>query len=314
MYYIFAYSPNLDPFAETDMEGHRAHARSQWSPNPVDQHLLSWRLITRAHSNRGNDCPTKGAVRRRLALTKVRVQHHPCAGKTNDSKCMPMMSDLQLLTGLAIMISGFAQLRSCISTFHWQKLVHLAWFSCMIHLCSLTFLRDHLRKNRIAQIWRLPGMLSLIGMLLFALANTAQYNATLGAHSSNDDLYRPAICYMSPQAAFSLKNWPDGIQRRVLSMIYLIFGMIRNVQGLYRAPSDYLLYVRKRFSDAAKRFLMCRYGSGRHDSILGCMAAIVVYRPLLAAFLTERLCIDVLTSRAFEVSNNTHPCLKTISY
>lgn len=41
-------------------------------------------------------------------------------------------------------------------------------------------------------------MLSLIGMLLFALANTAQYDATVGAQSSDDDLYRPAICYMSP--------------------------------------------------------------------------------------------------------------------
>lgn len=89
-------------------------------------------------------------------------------------------------------------------------------------------------------------------------------------------------------------------------MIYLTFGMIRNIQGFYRAPSDSLLYVWKRFSDAAKRFLMCRYGSGLHDSILGCVAAIVVYCPLHAAFLTERLCIDVLTSRAFEVNNNTH--------
>lgn len=96
-------------------------------------------------------------------------------------------------------------------------------------------------------------------------------------------------------------------------MIHLIFGMIRNVQGIYRAPSDYLLNVRKRVSDAVKRFLMCRYGSGLHDSVLGCMAAIVVYRPLLAAFLTERLCIDVLTPRAFEVSDNIHLCLRLTS-
>ncbi|OAL06288.1 hypothetical protein IQ06DRAFT_77532 [Phaeosphaeriaceae sp. SRC1lsM3a] len=110
MYYTFAYSPNLDPFAEIEMDTERGRTRSQWSANQVDQHLLSWRLMSRAHSNGGIDYPTKGAVRKRLALTK----------------CMLMMSDLQLLTGLAIIISGFAQLRSCISTFHWQKLVHLA--------------------------------------------------------------------------------------------------------------------------------------------------------------------------------------------
>lgn len=126
MYYTFAYSPNLDPFAEIEMDTERGRTRSQWSANQVDQHLLSWRLMSRAHSNGGIDYPTKGAVRKRLALTKVRVQHHFRAGNTNNSQCMLMMSDLQLLTGLAIIISGFAQLRSCISTFHWQKLVHLA--------------------------------------------------------------------------------------------------------------------------------------------------------------------------------------------
>lgn len=95
-------------------------------------------------------------------------------------QCMLMMSDLQLLTGLAIMISGFTQLRACVSIYHWQRLTHLAWFSCVTHLTCSTFLREHLRKNKRFQLWRVPGMVALVIMLLYVLATTAQYDWTLG--------------------------------------------------------------------------------------------------------------------------------------
>lgn len=56
---------------------------------------------------------------------------------------MLTMSDFQLITGLAILISGFTQLQTGISAYHWQRLVQLAWFSSVTHLCCLTALRDY---------------------------------------------------------------------------------------------------------------------------------------------------------------------------
>lgn len=107
------------------------------------------------------------------------------------------MSDLQLITGLAIIVSGFAQLRCGISAYHWQRIVQLAWFSSITHLCCLTFLRDYLHQHKSAQVWRIPGMVALVVMVIAALVPTAHYAWEL---DDTMDLSRPlpydhAICF-----------------------------------------------------------------------------------------------------------------------
>lgn len=52
-----------------------------------------------------------------------------------------MFSDQQVVTGIALLASGYAQLSSGISNYHWQMLVYLAWFSSLTHLSTLTVLR-----------------------------------------------------------------------------------------------------------------------------------------------------------------------------
>ena len=51
-----------------------------------------------------------------------------------------MFSDQQAATGIALLASGYAQLSSSISNYHWQMLVYLAWFSSLTHLTTLTVL------------------------------------------------------------------------------------------------------------------------------------------------------------------------------
>jgi hypothetical protein len=217
---------------------------------------------------------------------------------------MLMMSGLQLLTGLAIMISGFAQLRTCISIYHWQRLSHLAWFSCTTHLSCSTFLREYLRKNKTSQLWRVPGMVSLVVMLLYSLATTAQYDWTLGPELRlvEYSAYSAAVCYMHPKYAFASNGYgTERAQRRIIFMVFLIFGMVNRVQGLYLTPSHYALKARRFMSDATKSFLKRHYGDGTYDSIFTSLIAIIVYRPLVALFLTIRLCLDALVSKACEV-------------
>lgn len=57
------------------------------------------------------------------------------------------MSDLQILTGISILISGYAQLECGLSCYHWQVLVYLAWFSSLTHLSCLTLLRNYLCQS-----------------------------------------------------------------------------------------------------------------------------------------------------------------------
>ena len=62
-----------------------------------------------------------------------------------------MFSDQQLVTGIALLASGFSQLHCGISAYHWQILVYLAWFCALTHLSTLTLMRDYFRENVIAR-------------------------------------------------------------------------------------------------------------------------------------------------------------------
>lgn len=85
------------------------------------------------------------------------------------------MSDLQLLTGLSILISGYSQLRCGLSVYHWQALVYLTWFCSLTHLSCLTFLKNHLYNHHGERIWRLIGIGTLLTMLITALLPTGNY-------------------------------------------------------------------------------------------------------------------------------------------
>jgi hypothetical protein len=209
------------------------------------------------------------------------------------------MSDLQLLAGLAIMISGFAQLRSGLSTYHWERVVNTAWFVCITHLCCLTFLRDHLLRNRVTQMWRVPGMVVLTTMVIYGLVTTSRFASGAGYWSNPNtvEASQPAICYFNP----SSEDWADIDVRSIISIVFLGFGMINRIRRLYRAPNLIIAKVRKGISHRSRHFLMYVYGKGSADSLVACLAAVLIYRPLLALFLMIRLLMDGLTSMAFEV-------------
>ena len=58
------------------------------------------------------------------------------------------MSDQQLVTGLAILISGYFQVQNGLSFYHWQIVTDLAWFSSVVHIASLPYLTRYFEKNR----------------------------------------------------------------------------------------------------------------------------------------------------------------------
>lgn len=52
-------------------------------------------------------------------------------------------SDTQIITGIAILLCGYIQLPLGISTYHWQVVVSLAWFSSLTHLLTLSSLHGY---------------------------------------------------------------------------------------------------------------------------------------------------------------------------
>lgn len=84
-------------------------------------------------------------------------------------------SDQQIVTGIAILIAGFAK-RGSITVYHWQIVTYLAWMSSGTHLITLSFLRVYLREYPKLRIWRLCGMLILFVMLFIAIVPTGGNN------------------------------------------------------------------------------------------------------------------------------------------
>jgi len=92
-------------------------------------------------------------------------------------------SDLQLVTGIAILVAGFSNPCST-DMYHFEIVAALAWFSCCTHLVTLQLLKDYLRKHTIVRNLKVTVMLMLLVLLLVA--------QTLGY--ANVDLTYPAAC------------------------------------------------------------------------------------------------------------------------
>lgn len=86
------------------------------------------------------------------------------------------MCDIQLLTGFGILLSGIIQLQTYISAFHWQRIVHLAWFSNLTHAACLTALRRYLYENQAQRNWRVVLMAFLLVALVISILPTAYFN------------------------------------------------------------------------------------------------------------------------------------------
>ncbi|RMY12955.1 hypothetical protein D0867_07605 [Hortaea werneckii] len=90
-------------------------------------------------------------------------------------KATIIFADQQIITGIGILVAGYANLDSGISAYHWQIITYLAWMSSNVHLTTLTLLRDWLDSNRVLRRWRIAGMTILLLLLIAALIPTTKY-------------------------------------------------------------------------------------------------------------------------------------------
>ena len=221
------------------------------------------------------------------------------------------MSDLQLITGTSILISGYVQLRCGIRAFHWQIIVLLAWFSTITHLSCLTFLRNHLYNRPAERECRLVAMGLMLLMLLVATIPTGGYDwLDLWAGSSPNNFPLPhsyAICYLTP--AFDqiyIMDYEDigamAFWTMVISVVSLILGFIYRVIRLHKSLSVSVIgQTRETCSEKARNYLRRSYAKmGMQTSGLT-FKRLFLYRPLLALFFTARISLDLWSSMFIEV-------------
>ncbi|KAI0602484.1 hypothetical protein F4775DRAFT_537449 [Biscogniauxia sp. FL1348] len=147
--YLLAHDPAKDPFHNRQAQANSAIDQndvdsSWWRPNPIDVLFLGWvRTLPGLHY-----------LRRRFPDLDIAF-----------NKSIISLCDVQIITGLGILISGFLSLRCGLSAYHWQTIVSIAWFSSVSHLAGLTALRSHLRSH----IWKRNIRLILMFVLLVLL-------------------------------------------------------------------------------------------------------------------------------------------------
>ena len=89
-----------------------------------------------------------------------------------------LLGDTQIVTSVAILLSGYIQLPCGLSAYHWEMIVDLAWFSAVTHLTALTSLRHYFRRRPAMALWRVIFMgvsMVLLGSALYPIGFIPQY-------------------------------------------------------------------------------------------------------------------------------------------
>lgn len=218
------------------------------------------------------------------------------------------MSDIQILTGLSILTSGYTQLHCGLSVYHWQILVYLTWFCSLTHLSCLTFLRTHLHNHPGERWWRLLAMGLLVAMLIAALLPTGNYGA-------RNDPANYAICSfgkLAPArgASGSTRAGNDAeldYAAMIISVLLMGLGYVSRIVRLHPALSVGVAGGARRWMSGYARSWLRKVHEesrgepdpSRHQAVT--IKMFLVYRPLLAVFLSVRVVLDIWSSLALEV-------------
>ena len=215
-----------------------------------------------------------------------------------------MFSDQQLVTGLALLISGSVQLRCGISSYHWQTIIYLAWFSSLTHLTTLTVLRQYFRDNPAPRIWRAVLMLVMVTMLGFALLPSGDYWWFASDINDGDSARLPALCFFrrlvarSSEEHFEFNSYTT--PSMLISILVLFSGYLTRVIKLSRKASHFTkLWTRTKPGRMLKKSL--KSSIQRAGKPKTTMFWRIKHLVLETAYVLLRACFDIYESTLWEV-------------
>lgn len=243
------------------------------------------------------------------------------------------MCDIQIFTGITVLISGFVQLPKGIQTYHWQLIVYVAWFSSTTHISAMTSMRSFLCTRHLEKSVRFGLMICLLVMLIIALIPTMFFdwaNTFWPSYCSAALTSSPTICFFDiangkKLSTHSELEWcrdlgigtpynPAG-QAMVLSLVLLLFGFLSRSVKLFQPLSKAIhVYFRQPVSKFAQRVLVCLLVSRKtatssspmtRHTTSGTKVYMKVFRqPCVAVFLSFRITADLMGSMLAEVKFN----------
>ncbi|TEA13042.1 Oxidoreductase andH [Colletotrichum sidae] len=183
-------------------------------------------------------------------------------------KILLTLCDVQLLTGTGILLSGFIGLRDYVSTYHWELITYLAWFSNVTHAACISCLRGYFYSSQTERNWRIGFMTVLLVGLVTAIVPTAYFDGAAQPWSN-------ARCFFDSELAEETWRGEDNIlvatngtredrgddfrwarstaayESHVISIFIVIYSFATRVIKTFRISSDFAkLTLRERLGQA----------------------------------------------------------------
>ena len=182
-------------------------------------------------------------------------------------KAVLMFSDQQIVTGIALLASGYSQLSSGLDAYHWQILVYLAWFASFTHLTTLTVLRNYFQDHPATRLWRIILMVVTVSLLGIALLPTGNL---WWLNSHPDTFGVPALCFfqarnLNKQAFDMSPNDASGHpMSMIISILVLFIGYVTRMVKLWPEASNFTRsWLRTKPGHAIKRALNASHHRSR---------------------------------------------------
>lgn len=244
--------------------------------------------------------------------------------KLTHTQAILAMCDVQILTGIGILVSGYADLKCGISAYHFLLIGSVAWFSNLTHTAGLTVLRQYLHQRLLEKWVRLSFMIALALMLLTAMGPAVFFNWTASTQADDGGSAglpgSYAICFFDTRLAIEwhyavtnkrVENSPN-FQSVLMSMLLIVFSLGSRTIKLLSSLSGMATRVRKSCSDNNKarilRLYMIRSSrSGWRPRHKPEHVPLWIWRSTLFAqmtfFLLFRIYTDLLASSLSDVSS-----------
>ena len=203
-------------------------------------------------------------------------------------------SDLQVVTGIAILVSAYDQIRCGLQYYHWQIAVDLALFSSITHLTTLTCLRRYFRTRRALAICRLVLMFAIGVLLSVALGSTGYSSYPSNGAVPVWCLYQFDVLW-SPEGDIPVYDW---LYMAIL-LGYLIFSYFSRAIQIFPwltswIPESIALRPDDVCTSCLKHLSARAFNSRKRSWV-------VMHNLLLSLYCVTKAAVDLYKSVLFEV-------------
>ncbi|KAK0392196.1 hypothetical protein NLU13_1694 [Sarocladium strictum] len=270
IYYLFVFDPKVTQFPDRKRTFSKRRTTSlsrqdtiQWAaqdyvpPNPVDEYMYELQV-------------------RLYRFVGWKPRWLPGKPKIEEAfrRCILGLSDLQILTGLCVLIAGFSAIET-IPAYYWQLIVYVAWFSNLTHQCGLIFLRRYLHRKPWERTWRVILISVLMILLIIAMVPSMYFNwhdngiyDLLSTPASAAQPATPMRCFYNHETRHYMHQKTFGhpnkvpkfaatraFQNVLISLVFLVTSYVTRVIKLFNSSSTFFRYqVRGRAGYAVRRF------------------------------------------------------------